>query len=76
MRGLALTVDAGLSLGAWWLRDADAIHANLGRLASVGNTGTALLVLALGTDRDCHALAVFWAKASGTGTQWNVTGAS
>lgn len=61
-----MTVDAGLSLRAWRLRDAHAIDADLRGLAGVGNTGAALFVLAVRTYRQRNALPATRPQPSGT----------
>ena len=63
LRWLAFTVDAGLSLRAWRLRNADTIHTSLGRLAGVRNAGAALFVRAFGAGRQRRACSVEFTKA-------------
>ena len=56
---LALARHSNLTSRAIGFLHTNTVDAHLCGLACVGNTGAALFVLALGTDRDCDALAVF-----------------
>ena len=64
---LAFTVDAGLSLRAWWGVYADAVNAGLFGSAVIRNACAAFFVLAFWACWQGHALAVAGAQARRTG---------
>ena len=69
LRWLAFTVDAGLSLRAWWGVYADAVNAGLFASAVIRNAGAALLMLTIRASGESNAFTIFWAKASGTSAE-------